>query len=296
MKFVDSISRVLLKRWLQLKLPKLPGGWRIATILAKNQSSAPIRIGKLSPVYLDLRGFDLLEISLLLASPNEPEFEKEDRVLFRRLVRPGDIVYDIGANLGYHTSLFGALTGPSGRVHAFEPQPGLLPNLRKTVNRIPNAVLWECALSETEGEVKFYVPDHGYHMLASIGDPGINSRPVVCQALTLDGLHAEGKIEAPDFIKIDVEGAEALVFRGARALLNRLEAPLIFFEQWHEAAKRSGLSSTEAADMLLSLPVAQYRLFEVIGERLRPLPVNKVAKGNLLAVPEMRREISIPLL
>ena len=271
-------------------MQKLPGGWRIATTLAKNQSSAPIQIGKLSPVYVDLRNFDLLEISLLLASPNEPEFEKEDRALFRSLVCPGDVVYDIGANLGYHTSLFGVLAGPLGCVHAFEPQPGLLPNLRKTVSRMPNAVLWECALSETEGEVTFHIPDHGYHMLAGMGDPGVHSRPVACPAFTLDALHGQGRIEAPSFIKIDVEGAEPFVFRGARTLLNQPEAPLIFFEQWGEAAKRLEFKATEAADFLLSLPTPRYQLFEAVGDHLRFLTVNDVAKGNLLAVPEAKRK------
>jgi FkbM family methyltransferase len=288
--FIDSLSRSLLKRWLQWKLQKLPGGWRVATTLARNQGSASVRIDGLPPVYLDLRGFDLLEISLLLASPKEPEFEKEDRALFRKLVRPGNIVYDIGANLGYHTALFGALAGPAGRVFAFEPQPGLLPNLRKTVNGIPNAALWECALSDQDGEVTFHIPEHGYHMLASLGDPGVRSRPVVCQALRLDGLQASGKIAAPDFIKIDVEGAEPLVFRGARQILNKPNAPLIFFEQWSDAAKRLGFGATEAAEILLSAAAARYGLYEVTGEQLRLLRVNNVAKGNLLAVPEARRE------
>jgi Methyltransferase FkbM domain len=112
---------------------------------------------------------------------------------------------------------------------------------------------------------------------------------VICKTLTLDSLLRAGEIEAPDFVKIDVEGAEPLVFRGAQQMFNRTEAPLILFEQWSEAAERLGFRRTEAADLLLSLGQAQYELFDASGGRLRPLATNNVEKGNLLAVPAARR-------
>jgi FkbM family methyltransferase len=284
----NSLARALLKHWLRLGLDKRPGGWRIAKALARGQQSAPITMTGLAPVYLDLRSFDLLEISLLLAAPAEPEFEREDRELFRNLVKPGDTVYDIGANIGYHTALFASLAGPPGRVYAFEPQPSLLPNLRRTIAGIPIATLFELALSNTESDLELHVPSHGYHMLASMGDPGVDSRIVLCKTATLDKLYSSGQIAAPDFIKIDVEGAEPLVFDGGRDLLDRRGAPIIFFEQWQEAAERLGFERTKAADLLLSLPNPQFELFEILGIKLQPLDTNHVEKGNLLAVPKSR--------
>jgi FkbM family methyltransferase len=278
----------LLKHWLRLKLETRPGGWRVARRLAATQGSAAVRVGNLSPVYIDLRTFDLLEVSLLLASPREPEFENEDRLLFRKLVKPGDVVYDIGANIGYHTVLFSSLAGPTGRVYAFEPQPALLPNLRRTVKGLHNALLLECALSDAEGTLTFHIPDHGYHMLASLGDPGVPSQAVLCNAVTLDSVYERDEVKAPDFVKIDVEGAEPLVFRGAHRLLNRKHAPVLFFEQWREAAQRLGFAKTEAADFVLSLPAANYQLYKVSGPSVSKLNVNDIEKGNLLAVPQER--------
>lgn len=286
---LHSLARALLKYWLRLGLDKRPGGWRIAKSLARGQESAPIRIGEQAPVYVDLRGFDLLEISLLLAAPGEPDFEKEDRELFRKLLKPGDVVYDIGANIGYHTALFGSLVRSSGKVYAFEPQPALLPNLRRTIAGIPSAALLELALSNTETCLELHVPSHGYHMLASVGDPGVDSHVVACKTATLDTLHGAGQIAAPDFIKIDVEGAEPLVFEGSRDLLDRPQAPIVFFEQWQEAARRLGFKGTAAADCLLALGNPQFELFEAAGAIVGPLDTNRVEKGNLLAVPRARR-------
>jgi FkbM family methyltransferase len=172
----------------------------------------------------------------------------------------------------------------------FEPQPGLLPNLRRTIAAMSNAKLMECALSDRIGEVVFHVPEHGYHMMASLAPPPVESKPVVCPATTLDTLLNDGVICLPDFIKIDVEGAEAVVFRGAAVLLNQSHAPLVFFEQWSEAAERLSLGRTEAADALLALPAAEYTLYECAEDRLWPLTNNSIAKGNLLAVPVTRQE------
>jgi FkbM family methyltransferase len=285
----DSVARAGLKRWLRLGLEKQPGGWRIAQMLAQGQGAAPIQMQGLAPVYVDLRSFDLLEISLFLAAPNEPEFERDDRAIFRAVVRPGDVVFDIGANIGYHLALFSSLAGEAGTVYGFEPQPMLLPNLRRTVNGLPNTRLLEYALSDEPGEVTFHIPDHGYHMLASMGDPGVASRKVACKASRLDDLWISHEIPLPDFIKIDVEGAEPLVFRGGEQMLNRDDAPIIFFEQWQDAARRIGFSGTAAADYLCSLKRPDFLLFEASGTKLLPLNSNNVEKGNLLAVPKSRR-------
>jgi FkbM family methyltransferase len=286
----SSFARLLLKQWLKHGLEKKRGGWRVAQALVRSQDAAPVVIDSLAPVYVDLRGFDLLETSLFLAAPGEPEFEREDRAIFRKLVREGDVVFDIGANIGYHLALFSSLVGASGRVYGFEPQPALLPNLRRTVQGMPNATLFECALSDNEGEVTLHVPEHGYHMLAAIGDPGVASKEMQCLTARLDGFWAAGKLAAPDFIKIDVEGAETLVFRGSEQLLNRSDAPIVFFEQWQEAAERTRHGGTEAADILLSFSRAGFALFACAGSELRPLVLNDVKKGNLLAVPESRRQ------
>lgn len=278
----------LLKFWLRHNLHTLRGGWRIAQLLARNQRSVPVSIQGGSPIYVDVTGFDLLEQSLFLAAPGEPDFERAERAIFRKIVHPGDIVFDIGANIGYHATLFGSLIKPDGRLIVFEPQPALLPNLRRTIEAIPHARLFECLLSNQPGKAMLHAPEHGYHMLAGISDPGVPSRAVPCEVETLDRLHASGEIPLPDFIKIDVEGAESLVLHGARELLNRPDAPIVFFEHWASAMKRCHCKPGETIKTLSSLTRPRFELFLVSKEGLQRVEADIPEKCNLLAVPLSR--------
>jgi FkbM family methyltransferase len=279
----------LLKFWLRHNLHTVRGGWRIAQLLARGQNSVPVTVQGGSPIYIDVTGFDLLEQSLFLAAPEEPDFERAERSLFRKIVQPGDIVFDIGANIGYHAALFASLIKPDGRLIAFEPQPALLPNLRRTIEAIPHARLFECLLSDQPGEATLHVPEHGYHMLAGMSDPGVPSLTVECEVETLDRLHRSGEIPLPDFVKIDVEGAESLVLRGGRELLNRPDAPIIFFEQWNTAAERCHCRPGDAVEILGSLAKPRFELFLVSEEGLRRVDAGIPGKCNLLAVPLSRK-------
>jgi len=279
----------LLKFWLRHNLHTVRGGWRVAQLLARSQNSVPVTVHGTSPVYIDVTGFDLLEQSLFLAAPGEPNFERTERSLFRKLLRPGDIVFDIGANIGYHAALFASLINPDGRLIAFEPQSALLPNLRRTIEAIPHATLFECLLSDQPGEAKLHVPEHGYHMLAGMSDPGVPSHAVACAVETLDRLHMSGEIPLPDFIKIDVEGAEPLVLRGARQLLDRSDAPIVFFEQWDGAVERCRCRRGDTVEILRSLAEPCFELFLVSEEGLRRIAADIPEKCNLLAVPLSRK-------
>ena len=73
----------------------------------------------------------------------------------RRFVRAGDVVFDIGANLGLHTVL---LAGLRGRAFAFEPNPELLPTLEMTVQELGNTTLCACALSDEDSDCTLFVP------------------------------------------------------------------------------------------------------------------------------------------
>lgn len=288
--YIASVTawRSLLKLWLRHNLHTVRGGWRAAQLLARNQRSVPVTVQGGSPIYVDLSGFDLLEQSLFLAAPGEPEFERAERSLFRKILRPGDIVFDIGANIGYHAALFANLIKPDGRLIAFEPQPALLGNLRRTIEAIPHARLFECLLCDRPGEAMLHAPAHGYHMLAGMSDPGVPSQAIACEAETLDRLHTSGEIPLPDFIKIDVEGAEFLVLRGARRLLNRSDAPIVFFEQWDSAAERCHCRAGDAIDFLRSLSRPEFEVFLVSEEGLRRVDAGIPGKCNLMAVPLSR--------
>jgi FkbM family methyltransferase len=209
-----------------------------------------------------------------------------EKIVFLNVVRPGDVVLDVGANLGYYTLLFSHLAGARGKVHAFEPVPPTFTRLAARVargRRSDNVVLNPCALAETAGPVSLFVPggDLGQASLArhAAGSwRGADSGEIsdhACSAVTLDG-YAAG-LPALNFLKCDVEGAELSVLRGGEAALRRF-APLLLVEvcpDWTAAF------SYEPADLARFLAGLGYDRFLLAGETLRPLAD---AAGELAAL------------
>ncbi|MCS7025771.1 MAG: FkbM family methyltransferase [Bryobacteraceae bacterium] len=131
-------------------------------------------------------------------------------------VPPGGVVYDVGAQSGYHTLLASRLVGRSGRVYAFEPLPRNYEMLVKhlSLNEIFNVEPVRAAVSDTDGELCFD-PGPGF-MAGRLSEQGT----LRVRSVTLDHfLSSQDRIRPPDVIKIDVEGAELRVLRGARQML-----------------------------------------------------------------------------
>lgn len=149
-------------------------------------------------------------------------YEPDQTELFRRSVRPGDDVLDLGAHLGYYTLLASRLAGISGRVFAFEPQPRNVAYLRRhaQLNGCRNVEVVEAAVYDRTGEVRFQ-PGRGSGTGKVAEDGGTAVR-----AVRLDDFVVERGI-VPAVLKIDVEGGERRVLDGAREMLRR-DRPLIF--------------------------------------------------------------------
>jgi len=138
------------------------------------------------------------------------------------LVKPGMVVADIGANLGYYTVLMAELVGVNGRVHAFEPNPKMIRRLKMSleVNGLSGQVdLHNIALGEHADHAMTFVIPPGEPKNAYIipYDGVVPDGGAVLQPHRLDGSSDWARIE---FAKIDVEGAEQLVWAGAQGLLD----------------------------------------------------------------------------
>jgi FkbM family methyltransferase len=144
-------------------------------------------------------------------------YEPETSDLLRTLVFPGATVYDIGANVGVHTLLAARLAGEAGRVIAFEPLPRNLAYLREhtRLNRLANVEVVAAAVTDDVGKQSF---DEG-------GSPSMGR--LGSGALTVDVVSLDSFGGDPDVIKIDVEGAEVEVLRGAQDLLRRATPSVI---------------------------------------------------------------------
>ena len=152
-------------------------------------------------------------------------YELNKRQAFERLVEPRSVVYDIGANVGYFSLLASVLVGSEGQVVAFEPLPRNIRYLRQHVqiNHLENVKIIEAAVAGHDGEAAFNLgPSSAMGRLAKDGDLKV-------QMVALDTLLADGQLDSPDVIKLDVEGAEYEALRGGWKLLEA-HRPLLFLD------------------------------------------------------------------
>jgi len=163
-------------------------------------------------------------------------YEREKCRIFERTVTEGSTVFDVGAHAGFYSLLAASLVGPRGKVFAFEPSPRNLRYLRQhlQMNTSTNVQVIDAAVSNRTGMAWWEegVNSSTGHLLrqdvAPAGAPVAARRPRFrVRTLSLDQTIARGELPAPDYMKIDVEGAEELVLAGARSLL-RCAHPTLF--------------------------------------------------------------------
>ncbi|MFN2303118.1 MAG: FkbM family methyltransferase [Anaerolineales bacterium] len=164
-------------------------------------------------------------------------YEYNKRLAFEREVTPDSIVYDIGANVGYFSLLAAVLVGKGGQVFAFEPLPRNVAFLRKHValNRLENVTVIEAAVSGHSGEAAFQFG--ASDSMGHLGEKG----DINVQLISLDDWLTEGKLASPDFIKIDVEGAEYEVVCGAQKLLKKYR-PILFLDTHQREAHHATIN------------------------------------------------------
>lgn len=145
-------------------------------------------------------------------------------------LRPGQVAFDVGANIGYMAMVMAQIVGPRGRVVAFEPSPRAQRLLRANASR--NSSLRfetrQIALADRVGHEVF--SDFSYDLVSRLGDhladyPDANLLTVPVE--TLDHLLETGALPAPDFIKLDVEGAEARVLRGMDVVIQQRQPTIL---------------------------------------------------------------------
>lgn len=193
-------------------------------------------------------------------------------------VKPGSVVWDVGANMGLFSFASAGLSGPTGRVYAFEPDATLVTLLRRSARLNPQAAPVEvipCAVSDAVSLARFNIAvrSRASNSLAGFGATqtgGIRETQTVL-TVSLDWM-AE-RIPPPDVLKIDVEGAELGVFRGAVRLLES-KRPTLIFESHQE-------SREEVSSLLFRLGYTLYDS-DLPAPQREPLPKPVF---NTLAVP-----------
>lgn len=173
---------------------------------------------------------------------------------FRRFVkflRPTDVVFDVGANQGQYSIPAGLRVGAAGRVYAFEPAPAALDILFRQIalNGLGDVVLPVSSLVADRASVAmdFHVGATAVGWSSAAYQPA-GTRRLLAPAVSLDEF-SEARQQAPQTIKIDVEGLEIDVLKGAEGLLRR-HSPRVFCAVHPEFLLKQGKSSATLLDMM----------------------------------------------
>jgi FkbM family methyltransferase len=162
------------------------------------------------------------------------------------LIRPGTVVFDVGANLGDVALNLAAMVGPEGKVHAFEPDPVSFTKLTENLalNAFTNVTTWKLGLGEVPGALTMNVNSPGNRGGNRIASTRPTPESFAIEIDTIDGLVERQDISRIDLIKIDVEGFELSVLKGARKTLQRLR-PKLFVELADRHLQEHGSTSAE---------------------------------------------------
>lgn len=170
-------------------------------------------------------------------------------------IKPGAVVVDLGAHVGFYTLLAASLVGPRGRVYAFEPQVEVRRVLARNV--VLNGYEGSCrilpyAVADTTANRTLFVTSHQSDQSSLFAGNNVSEKAIV-ETVSLDEFFAAEGWPSVDFVKIDVEGAERLVLEGMRELSARSPQLKLVMEYGTDLARRAGYSGQELANVLLEL-------------------------------------------
>jgi FkbM family methyltransferase len=209
-----------------------------------------------------------------------------EKRFYLSIIQKGDVIFDVGANVGYFTMLFADLTGKGGQVHSFEPIPATFKELSMNIRRFPGykGVYLNCAaVGDSRRSTTMLLPrdDHGQaalvrHQDGSWKDAADQVRSIDVQMIRFDDYAAN--LDRIDFIKCDVEGAELLFLRGAEATLRRCQ-PKLSLEMDERWMKSFGWSAIDVFQLLRQIG---YTSFCHLGPEMKPIVEHRFCGGEVL--------------
>lgn len=187
------------------------------------------------------------------------DWERPTTEMFKKIVKEGDIVVDLGANIGYFTLLAARLVGKKGKVYAFEPEPTNYSLLTKNIelNGYDNVIPVQKAVSNTKEMVKLFLSDTdtGAHTIRQSPTGGRfpathRGAFVEVESVVLDE-YFEDREQSINVIKMDIEGAEVAALSGMDRILKKNQELKIISEFYPSAIREFGDSPEEFIHKLM---------------------------------------------
>jgi len=171
-------------------------------------------------------------------------WEPESTSVIRNLVKPGNVVLDIGANIGYYTVIMSKIVGETGKVLSFEPTKHFFDVLQHTVeiNKLKNVALYDFGLSDKNVVSEISIGEHSATIHWLKDSPRNGGTPLSVEQISLkrlDDVINSLNIDKIDFIKIDVDGHEPAFLEGALETLKKYK-PTILMEIDHQHYRKAG--------------------------------------------------------
>lgn len=226
----------------------------------------------LEPVEVDYRGCRMF----VHPSDNNTEFQiwkmgrtHEERAIRNILAELGSeafVAFDVGANAGSFSVRLGAIAPAGSQIHAFEPNPGMRARLchNLELNDLDNVTVHDCAISDEDGHMDFFIPDFNNLGQARLSEPYENGEKITVRVRPLTQFLPTESQTGIDFLKVDIEGFED---RAIGPLLNdapvHMRPKLIFFEHKHNALWKTDITAQLlSSDYVMKKEYGRNALFE----------------------------------
>jgi FkbM family methyltransferase len=223
-------------------------------------------------------------------------FEEDELLFIKKFLRESDYFLDVGANIGFYSLHAAQIVGLEGKVFAFEPTPKtfsrLLENVR--INKFENTIsCHNIGLSENKGILKLNVSTDGHDAWNTFASPTYDyfTNQIDIPVNTLDDVLISNNIDVKkiSLIKVDVEGWEVFVFRGAENFLKAEDSPALLVEFTEEFAFSAGTSCHELYDLIKSYG---YNWYTYDSKQNQLIPEKKrlhYPYNNLIALKDVQK-------
>jgi FkbM family methyltransferase len=274
----DRVERFLTRPWYENR--------RALTSLLSRSMAKFLFVTRLEPGFWWIAWKDVIRNEVL-----DGTFEAAERRFVERFLQPGMTAVDIGAYYGLYTLIASVAVGSQGRVVAFEPSPYQMKRLRwhLRLNRSRNVRAEDVALGRVEGEGTFFSVPGGAAGFSSLRRPDVGAevRPILVRIMTLDSYLRQHSVGTIDLIKIDVEGGEMDVFRGAENLLRQELRPVILCELQDVRTEAWGHKARDTAAFIESFGFRWFRPLSD-GSLVSSLEDTGGSERNFVAIPPER--------